>query len=516
MASRRTVIGQIAHVALLVLLAALTLVVTPAPARADSPNTGGPSWWDGDCDANHWNAVASAAGWTGIGAHRLGASYLNVPVCGPRRSGDGAPDVRWSRAGWGHFEWECVELAMRFMSQIYGVSGYGANGNQVVSNYSTAYGGGLQKIANGTPGVAPLPGDVMSFDDPGNPNVTTHFGHAAVVTATTVDKNGNGTITLMSQNDSADGWRKITMTNWTVGGFGYELPTGWLHDPQGRGGSWASVSLPSGDGPAAATVGDGTTDVFARGADDAVWTRHLANGTWGAWSSLGGIITTAAAAASASSGTLDMVVRGADNALWTRRLDTGGWSEWSSLGGIVTTAPSMISSGPGTLELFARGADNAVWTRHYAEGAWQPWQLLGGIVMTVPGAASSGPGVVDVFAQGADKALWTRHLTGGAWSDWTLLGGVITTAPNAASPAAGVVDVFARGGDNALWTRHSEAGQWGPWTSLEWIVASPVAAVSVTAGNLDVYARGPDGALWVTTLPTSGTPLPTSLGGIIR
>jgi hypothetical protein len=516
MAPRRTAIGRIAHLALLVLVAALLLVATPAPARAESPSTGWPSWWDGECDANHWNASASAAGWTGMGAHRMGASYLNVPVCGPRRSGDGAPTVRWSRPGWGHFEWECVELAMRFMAQIYGVSAYGANGNQVVANYSTAYGGGLQKIVNGTPGVAPFPGDVMSFDDPGNPNVTTHFGHAAVVTSTTVDKNGNGTITLMSQNDSVDGWRRITITNWTVNGFGYEVPTGWLHDPQGRGASWASIALPPGDGPAAASMADGSTEVFARGADDAVWTRHFAAGKWSAWSSLGGIITTAAAAASPTPGTLDMVVRGVDDAVWTRRLTNGAWGEWSSLGGIITTAPSLISSGAGTMELFARGLDNAVWTRHYADGVWGGWHYLGGIVTTAPGGASSADGVVDLFAQGIDRALWTRHLAGGAWSEWSSLGGIITTAPGAGSPAPGVVDVFARGGDNALWTRHFDAGEWSSWTSSGWVVASPVAAVSAPGGNLDVYARGPDGALWVTTVPGTGTLAPTSLGGIIR
>src|SRR5436190_2763074 len=114
---------------------------TPAPAHA--ADTGSPSWWDGDCDANHWNVAAAAKGWTGPGAHRLGASYLGVPVCGPRRSGDGAPNVQWSRPGWGHLEWECVELTMRFMAQIYGVKAYGANGNQVAANYSPVYGGGL-------------------------------------------------------------------------------------------------------------------------------------------------------------------------------------------------------------------------------------------------------------------------------------------------------------------------------------------------------------------------------------
>lgn len=203
----------------------------PAPATTD---VGAPSWWNGDCDANHWNTVAASLGWTGAGAHRLGASYLGVPVCGPRRSGDGAPDVQWSRSGWGHFEWECTELAFRFMAQVYGVTAYGANGGTVVRNYSTTYGGNLVTVANGTTGKAPLPGDIISFDDT-TPNTTGRPGHVAVVTSSTVDANGNGSVKLMTENDTTDGWRTLTITAWRVGSFGAYVPYGWLHDPAGRG-----------------------------------------------------------------------------------------------------------------------------------------------------------------------------------------------------------------------------------------------------------------------------------------
>ena len=67
-----------------------------------------------------------------------------------------------------------------------------------------------------------------------------------------------------------------------------------------------------------------------------------------------------------------------------------------------------------------------------------------------------------------------------------------------------------------LWTRRFASGAWQPWTSVGWVVASPVASVSAGAGGLDLYARGPDGALWTLGWPASGTPVPTSLGGIIR
>jgi len=212
-------------------------LVVLRPAHAD---VGAPSWWDGDCDANHWNASAASQGWTGAGAHRLGAVYLGVPVCGPRPGGDHAPDVQWTRPGWGHFEWECTELAHRFMAQVYGVTAYGGNGNAVVRNYKTSYGGDLVRIDNGTSGKAPVAGDVISFDKTGG-----GAGHVVVVASSTVNGSGNGSVKVMTQNDTADGWRTLTVTNWTVQGFGSYTPYGWLHDPGGRGGSGA----PGGSGP---------------------------------------------------------------------------------------------------------------------------------------------------------------------------------------------------------------------------------------------------------------------------
>src|SRR5207302_6289220 len=230
--------SRVLRVALVLLMSATACGVFAFTPPAHAADASAPSWWSGDCDANHWNVEAAAKGWTGAGAHRLGAAYLGVPVCGPRRSVDGAPDVLWSKTGWGHYEWECVELAMRFMNVVFGVSPYGANGNQVVSNYKQSSGGGLVVVSNGTTGAAPQPGDVMSFD---NPNSA--FGHAAVVTYAQVDANGNGKVALMSQNDTSDGWRKLSVTAWQVQGFGNYVPTAWLHDPQGRGGS--GVPAPS-------------------------------------------------------------------------------------------------------------------------------------------------------------------------------------------------------------------------------------------------------------------------------
>jgi len=218
-------------VAVVALVAALGGVLAgvgvPAGAKPASAATmadlATPSWWNGGCDDGHYFAA------TGRHAYPLGASFLGVQVCGPRHNTDGGPDVLWSRPGWGEYEWECPELAFRFMYLAYGISSaWNANGNTVYSNYDAAlYGGGLVKIPAGTVGTAPMPGDVISFGS----TPTSVNGHVAVVESSSVDANGNGSIRLISQNDTADGWRTMAVTNWAVQPGGLGPPIGWLHKP---------------------------------------------------------------------------------------------------------------------------------------------------------------------------------------------------------------------------------------------------------------------------------------------
>jgi len=209
---------------------------------------GAPLWWSGDCDANWWNPRAQALGWQGDGAHRLGAAYLGIPVCGPLPSVDLAPPVPWSRAGQVVDEWDSSEFAFRFMNQVYGVSPYAAAPKDVVRNYTPGAGGGLQFAANGTVGTPPRPGDVISFDNPNG------VGLVAVIGWSGVDASGNGEVRIVAQNDAPGGWRRLTVTNWFVQGFSGNTAYGMLHDPQGRG---AGGGTP-GTAPAAPVL-DGAT-----------------------------------------------------------------------------------------------------------------------------------------------------------------------------------------------------------------------------------------------------------------
>jgi len=190
--------------------------VAPAPGST----LAAPSWWAGACDSGN-----------DPGGHALGASYRGVAVCGPRPNADHATDrlVQFFSGAWGEQEWECVELSMRFLYLADGVVPYPANGKDVYANYAAGYGGGLVKIANGTVGTAPVPGDVLTFGGTTtNPN-----GHTGVVESTSIDASGTGTLRMLSQNDTVDGWRTITVTAWTVNGLAPSLGSvpGWLHKP---------------------------------------------------------------------------------------------------------------------------------------------------------------------------------------------------------------------------------------------------------------------------------------------
>lgn len=183
-----------------------------------------PSWWNGqDCDHDHY--YSGSGGWNSF---RLGATFQGMPACGPRPIA-GGPDVlvRFFSGAWGEYEWECVELVMRYMYLAFGISPYGANGKDVVWNYSGSI---LQKISNGTANSAPQPGDVLSYGS------NTTYGHASVVMSSSVDGSGNGNITVVEQNNSSGGALTMSVSNWTVNGSPYSV-SGWLHKPGGGGGS---------------------------------------------------------------------------------------------------------------------------------------------------------------------------------------------------------------------------------------------------------------------------------------
>ena len=165
-----------------------------------------PPWWVGDCNVGNHS-----------GSYRLGATFDGLVACGPLGSNQ---SVYFFPGAVEQFEWQCTELAKRYLYLKYNIAPYQANGRDVVSNYSGTM---LEKRWNGTPNKAPQAGDVISFQ------TSSSFGHVAVVSSSNVDGSGNGTIGIIEQNYSPAGYQTLPVRNWRVGGSLSAI--GWLHKP---------------------------------------------------------------------------------------------------------------------------------------------------------------------------------------------------------------------------------------------------------------------------------------------
>ena len=189
---------------------------TPQSVASDLPF---PSWWDGDCNVNNFYAA------TGVSAFPLGAVYRGVKACGPRPSVGPQRWVAFFPGAVQQLEWQCPELSKRFMYLAYSIHPYLANGNQVVENCDADTNGcWLNIISNNTPGQAPRPDDILSYGS------TSLYGHTSIVTESSVDGNGNGTIVVIEENNSINGYSTLVVNNWNVIGNAGAV-SGWLHAP---------------------------------------------------------------------------------------------------------------------------------------------------------------------------------------------------------------------------------------------------------------------------------------------
>jgi hypothetical protein len=58
---------------------------------------------------------------------------------------------------------------------------------------------------------------------------------------------------------------------------------------------------------------------------------------------------------------LDIFAVGADGAMWSLSWDGTGWGGWESYGGILESPPVPVSWGPDRIDVFALGTDHVVW-----------------------------------------------------------------------------------------------------------------------------------------------------------
>ncbi len=216
--------------------------------------------------------------------------------------------------------------------------------------------------------------------------------------------------------------------------------------------------------PAVVSRRSGPLEVFARGTDDAVWTRARTGSGWTPWTSLGGVVRSRPTAARGAGDDLHVLASGSDGRVWQRSSTAPGtWSRWTSVGGAPApgTAPAAVATGADRLDVVVRDA-GGISRRRARAGAWGPWTALGGDAEGDPAVASAG-GELTVVVRRADGSAATRSASAG--DVWRSLGGVLASDPAAAADlGSGRLDVLVTGTDGRLWTRSRTASGWSGWT----------------------------------------------------
>ena len=138
-----------------------------------------------------------------------------------------------------------------------------------------------------------------------------------------------------------------------------------------NGGSLAGVLTSE---PAAALNTNNWLEVFARGANNEIshiWQTSAGGPGWSQWHVLdvtpaGGFASSPRVVANMNDGRLEVFAIGADGAMWHNYQTTPSgpaWKGWISLGGSFQHDPSPAINLDGRIEVFAWGTDNAVWHR---------------------------------------------------------------------------------------------------------------------------------------------------------
>ena len=277
---------------------------------------------------------------------------------------------------------------------------------------------------------------------------------------------------------------------------------------------WVPQGAPAGGftgGPATISRNGTVCNIYARGADNALWQKAYWNGAWqGGWQrhNDGGVLASDPALGSMGPDHEHVFVRGTDNQVW-QKYWTGahGWSGWFALGappvGFVGK-PAVVSRNGQVCNIYVRGGDNALWQKAWFNNAWHPWGRHndGGVLASEPTLGTMGPDHEHVFVRGTDNQVWQKWWTGAhGWSSWVPQGaptGGFTGAPVTISRNPTVCNIYVRGHDNALWQKAYFNNSWQGWGRHNdgGVLASDPALGSMGPNHEHVFVRGTDNQVW--------------------
>jgi hypothetical protein len=165
-------------------------------------------------------------------------------------------------------------------------------------------------------------------------------------------------------------------------------------------------------------------DLFRLGPDNTLRWRHYNGVQWEPWQNLGGMLASGLAAVPLSLDSLQVFARGADEALWTRTY-SGSWGAWKRVelngmpaGVTIASSPSALSPSVGQIDVYVRGSDDHLWQVHYNGSSWGTW--TGGGDGEGPLASAVGAALFDgwtyLFAQNDQSGLQVNTTSG--WQDF--------------------------------------------------------------------------------------------------
>ena len=288
-------------------------------------------------------------------------------------------------------------------------------------------------------------------------------------------------------------------------------------DPISHWSGWFALGAPPGGmigPPGSVSRNADVCNVYARGADNALWQLSWAGGRWHGWGrhSDGAVLASRPAVDTMGPNHEHVFVRGTDGAVWHKYwTGSSGWQGWFNLGappGGFAGAPSAISRNSSFCNIYVRGNDNALWQRSWdgPAGRWHGWGRHndGAVLASEPAVDSMGPNHEHVFVRGTDGAVWQKYWLGSSgWSGWFRLGAPpagFVGAPSVVSRNGQFCTIYVRASDNSLWQRawDGPAGRWRDWISHYdggRISAEP-APGTMNGDHEHVFARGLDAALW--------------------
>ena len=217
-------------------------------------------------------------------------------------------------------------------------------------------------------------------------------------------------------------------------------------------GGWAGLGAPPpGLAPSSSLAAtyrpDGswrTLDVFAKGNDQAIYTRTRRDGNWGGWQYVGGNCNGSGpgVAPGWSNGRIDLFCLTYDGGLWQKVLENGVWSNWwfplgsPSVGAVPGDAPTAAWRSPSELVVLVHGTDQAAWQISWkANMGWSGFTSRGGDFLNTPSITTRNSNNLFIFGVGrTDRRLWgTVHTGTGAWPGWSLFDKGVRYSSNVAA-----------------------------------------------------------------------------------